>query len=203
MFRSSIFQEAEYRAAQEDHRKNIDFAVSVQEELFPGESARANYEESLSDSSGYRYYLIYEGDACAGIIGLYRCPEESDSAWLGWFGIRKGFRRRHLGSAALKRFEEMAISEGYRFARLYTDALNNDAAIAFYQANGYICEPYLNLADPACLQHKTLIFSKPLADEPLVLWNDRNIHLTEQIEKQKISERPAFRFFRLKTGKKG
>ncbi len=145
---------------------NIDFAVSIQEELFPGESARANYEESLEESSGYKYYLIYEGDDCVGIIGLYCCPEDPDSAWLGWFGIREGFRRRHLGSAALKRFEDMAISEGYRFARLYTDALNNDAAITSYQANGYVSEPYLNLEDPACLQYKTLIFSKPLSDDP-------------------------------------
>ena len=163
---------------------NISFAVSVQEELFPGESARANYEESLADSSAYEYFLIYEGDDCAGIIGLYRVPEDHDSAWLGWFGIREGFRRKRLGSAALKQFEEMAISQGYRFARLYTDALNNDAAIAFYHANGYICEPYLNSEDPACLLIKTLIFSKPLADIPLKLWNSGNIHLTEQIDKQ-------------------
>ena len=168
---------------------NINFAVSVQEELFPGESGRANYEESLVASSGYEYFLIYVGDDCAGIIGLYCIPEDPDSAWLGWFGIREGFRRRHLGSAALKRFEDMAVSREYRFARLYTDALNNDAAIAFYHANGYICEPYLNLEDPACLQYKTLIFSKPLADEPLVFWNGRNIHLTEQIEKQRKSFR--------------
>ncbi len=164
---------------------NIGFAVSVQNELFPGESARANYEESLVDSSGYEYFLIYEGDDCAGIIGLYCIPEDPDSAWLGWFGIREGFRRRHLGSAALKQFEKMAISEGYRFARLYTDALSNDVAIAFYQANGYFCEPYMNQEDPACMQYKTLIFSKTLADEPLILWNGRNIHLTEQIEKQR------------------
>ena len=163
---------------------NINFAVSVQEELFPGESGRANYEESLVASSGYEYFLIYVGDDCAGIIGLYCIPEDPDSAWLGWFGIREGFRRRHLGSAALKRFEDMAVSREYRFARLYTDA-----AIAFYHANGYICEPYLNLEDPACLQYKTLIFSKPLADEPLVFWNGRNIHLTEQIEKQRKSFR--------------
>ena len=164
---------------------NIGFAVSVQAELFPGESARANYEESLLDSSRYEYYLIYEGGDCAGIIGLYCIPEAPDSAWLGWFGIREGFRRRHLGSAALKRFEELAISKGYRFARLYTDALRNDVAISFYQANGYFCEPYSNLEDPACVQYKTLIFSKPLADEPLIFWNGRNIHLTEQIEKQR------------------
>ena len=164
---------------------NIDFAVSIQEELFPGESARANYEESLEESSGYEYYLICMGDDCAGIIGLYRYPEDPESAWLGWFGIREGFRRRHLGSDALKRFEEMAISRKYRFARLYTDALNNDAAIAFYSANGYVCEPYLNPEDPACLQYKTLIFSKSLSDEPLISWNGRTIHLTEQIEKQR------------------
>ena len=164
---------------------NIGFAVSIQEELFPGESARANYEESLVDSSGYEYFLIYVGNDCAGIIGIYCIPEDPDSAWLGWFGIRKGFRRRHLGSAALKRFEEMAISREYRFARLYTDAHNNDAAIAFYQANGYLCEPYMNVDDPACLQYKTLIFSKSLGDEQLVLWNNRNMHLTEQIEKQR------------------
>ena len=164
---------------------NIDFAVSVQEELFPGESARANYEESLMDSS-YEYFLIYEGDDCAGIIGLYCIPEDPNSAWLGWFGIREGLRRRHLGSAALKQFENMALTGGYRFARLYTDALSNDVAIAFYQANGYICEPYLNLEDPACLQYKTLIFSKPLADESPIFWNNRNIHLTEQIKKQRM-----------------
>ncbi len=37
---------------------NIDYAVSIQAELFPGESARANYEESLENSSDYEYFLI-------------------------------------------------------------------------------------------------------------------------------------------------
>lgn len=117
--------------------RNLSFAVQIQEELFPRESARTNYEESLAETSAYEYYLIYEDGACAGVIGLYCYPEDPDSAWLGWFGIREGFRRNHLGSRALKRFEEMAAAGGYRFARLYTDAVNNDAAIAFYKANGY------------------------------------------------------------------
>ena len=168
--------------------ENISYAVSIQEELFPEYSARANYEESLRDPSRFEYDLIYEGEDCVGVIGLYRYPEDPDSAWLGWFGIREGFRRKHLGSAALKLFEEMARSGGYRFARLYTDAVDNDAAIAFYKANGYVSEPYLNPADPACLKYKVLIFSKPLADNTLVFWNDRDIHLTEQIEKQLIKK---------------
>ena len=168
---------------------NLCYALQIQEELFPGESARTNYEESLSEKSGYEYFLIYEDGICAGIIGLYSVPEDPDSAWLGWFGIRKGFRRKHLGSAALRIFEEMAGSRGYLYARLYTDAVNNDAAIAFYKANGYLCEPYENQQDIASLEHKTVIFSKPLTSGSLVPWNSRNIHLTEQIEQQEKYKR--------------
>ena len=171
---------------------NISYAIQIQEELFPGESARTNYEESLEETSNYEYYLIYENGICAGIIGIYSYPEDPDSAWLGWFGIRKEFRRKHLGSRALALFEEMAVSKGFRFARLYTDAENNDVAIAFYKANGYIYEPYQNMQDPACMKRATLIFSKPLTSETLIPWNSRSIHLTEQIAKQeKYNGRPG------------
>ena len=165
--------------------KNIRFAIRIQAELFPLESARANFEESLDEQSGYAYYLLYEEGICIGVIGLYRCPGDPESAWLGWFAVLKEYRRNGFGSAALQKFEEMALFEGCRFARLYTDAENNDTAIAFYKANSYICEPYRNIQDPACLQYPTVIFSKSLTREKLVPWNSRNIHLTEQIAKQK------------------
>ena len=163
---------------------NLRYAVEIQEELFPGESAERNYKDSLEEASPLEYYLICEDGVCVGIIGIYSYPEDPESAWLGWFGIREGFRRKHLGSEALKRFEEMAAARGYRFARLYTDAEHNDAAIAFYKANGYVCEPYLNQQDPACQEYPTLIFSKSLTCDALVPWNSRSIHLTEQIAKQ-------------------
>ena len=60
----------------------------------------------------------------------------------------------------------------------------NDVAISFYKANGYVSEQYENPQDPICLKIKTLIFTKALVDEPLILWNNRNIHLMEQIAKQ-------------------
>jgi len=164
---------------------NIDYAAQIQGELFPGESARRNYEDSLEVPSRFEYYLLYEDGICVGITGIYYYPEDPDSAWLGWFGIREGFRRKHLGSEALAVFEEMAASRGYRFARIYTDAENNDAAIAFYKSNGYSCESYQNPEDPACVKYKVLIFSKALTSEELVPWNNRSIHLTEQIAKQK------------------
>lgn len=164
---------------------NIEYAVAVQQELFPGESARANYEESLVPSSGYEYYLVRQDGDCVGVIGLYDYVEDPGSAWLGWFGIREACRRKHYGSMAIKLFEEMAAARGYRYARLYTDAVNNDAAIAFYESNGYVSEPYENPDDPACMKYKTLIFSKPLAGGEPVLWNNRTIRLTEQIAKQR------------------
>lgn len=163
---------------------NLEYAVRVQEEIFPGESGRRNFEESLESEADYEYCLIYEGGGCAGVIGIYRYPEDASSAWLGWFGIRKPFRRRGLGSRALRAFEDSARRRGFRFARLYTDELNNEAAVAFYSANGYAPEKYDNPQDPACRKYRTLVFSKSLDGGELVPWNDRSIHLTEQIEKQ-------------------
>ena len=135
-------------------------------------------EHDFGKNHGEEYWT------CIGVIGIYQYPEDKDSAWIGWFGIRKAYRRRHLGTTALKMFEDMAADRNYLFARLYTDAENNDAAIAFYMANGYTCEPYENAQDPACIKYKTLIFSKALTSRTLVPWNSRCIHLTEQIEKQ-------------------
>ena len=164
--------------------KNIDYAIQIQEELFPGESGRTNFEESMDESSEYEYFLLYENGTCIGVIGIYSYPEDPNSAWLGWFGIREDFRRKKFGTTALKAFEEMAAARGYLFARLYTDAVNNEVAIAFYQANGYVSEPYQNPQDPACMKYRTVIFSKSLTSRSLEFWNNRSIHLTEQIAKQ-------------------
>jgi len=163
---------------------NTEYAIRIQNELFPDEDGRTNFEESLEADFDYDYYLLYDDETCLGIIGLYNFGEDKDSAWLGWFGIKKEFRRKGYGSEALKAFEEMAIEKGYRFARLYTDAENNDVAIAFYKANGYTAEKYDNPDDPVSEKYKMLIFSKSLSKEKLVPWYNRNIHLTGQIVKQ-------------------
>jgi len=168
---------------------NLELAVSVQETLFPSESGRVNFEESVNGTTDYEYYLLYDNDTCAGVIGIYSVEEDPDSAWLGWFGILSQFRRKHLGSEALKKFEQMAAAKHFRYARLYTDEEDNDTAIAFYKANGYTPEPYRNKEDELCLKYRMLIFSKTLRDEAVPLWNHRNIHLTSQIAKQEAGKR--------------
>ncbi len=166
-------------------KENLAYAIQIQEEIFPDESGRVNFEESIAGTQEYDYYLLYEEENCVGVIGLYAYPCDAESGWLGWFGIRKPFRKKHLGTEAIKIFEDLAVKRGYKYARLYTDEYENDVAISFYRSNGYSCEKYINEEDPACLKYRMLIFSKSLTDDPVPLCNNKNIHLTEQIEKQK------------------
>lgn len=168
---------------------NLETAVAVQEELFPLESGRLNFEESLSGGSSFSYFLINEADECVGVIGIYSYPEDRESGWLGWFGIREPYRRHHYGTQAMKRFEQIAADLGFRYVRLYTDRDDNDAAISFYQANGYTSEPYCCREDPASLAYPMLIFSKSLSSDPVPPWNSRNIHLSEQIAKQEEGQK--------------
>lgn len=165
-------------------KENINMAVQIQQEIFPKYSAKTNYEESVSGATDNEYFLIKLQELYVGITGIYCCESDSDSAWLGWFGIREGFRRNNLGTMALQFFEEMALAKGYKFARLYTDENNNDVALSFYKSNGYIGESYHNNQDPACAKNKVIIFSKSLTSDPVILWDNKNINLTEQIAKQ-------------------
>lgn len=164
---------------------NIEFAIKVHSELFPDFSAERNYVESFDGNHSYQYSLIMLEEKCIGIIGLYSYSQYPDSAWLGWFGIRKQYRRMKYGTQAIKEFEKTAVKKGFCFARLYTDKHNNDAAISFYRVNGYIEESYYNNDDPASADHPIIIFSKPLLGQDPIPWNNKNIYLTEQIEKQK------------------
>ena len=169
---------------------NLELAVSLQHEIFPIPNcdARQNYIDSMSKEENLEYYLIYNNEICVGITGIYQCKSDPDSAWLGWFGIKKEYRQKHFGTGAMKLFEELAIERGYKYARVYTDAIDNDVAIAFYRANGYKSEEYNNEDDPACIDNKVLIFSKSLIQGEVPLWNNRNIYLTEQMEKQSVKD---------------
>ena len=112
-------------------------------------------------------------------------PQEPVSAWLGWFGILEKYRRRGYGSLALEMFEAEARKRGYLFARLYTGRFHNDAAKAFYESNGYIEEYYDCKDDPGSKAEALSIYSKSLDKKtPIVPWNNKNLHIDEQILKQ-------------------
>lgn len=137
------------------------------------------------------YYILWHEDACVGVSGIYFRKEEPDGAWLGWFGILPEYRRRGLGSMALKQFEDEAAKRGFGYVRLYIDA-DDAEAIGFYVANGYAGTPHLNKSDILAAGASILIFSKAvLPDRNVPRWRDRSIGLAEQMRKQALHEQGA------------
>ena len=66
--------------------KNIDYAIQIQEELFPGESGRTNFEESMDESSGYEYFLLYFGIGSAVYWWAWWCCWRLPWWGYGWWG---------------------------------------------------------------------------------------------------------------------
>ena len=98
---------------------NLRYAVEIQEELFPGESAETNYEDSLEESSPYEYYLIYEDGVCAGIIGIYSYPEDPEVESFGMeLPEEMGMLSDHIVTpddlSAGKTLREMHLPHGIR-----------------------------------------------------------------------------------------
>ena len=165
-------------------KSNLDEATRFQNEIFPHNDAYRNYYESVFKLRDAEYYLAYLDKTLVGMVGIYHENVDPESAWLGWFGVKNEFRRHHLGSEILGFFEKLAKEKGFKYARLFTDEFNNDAAISFYKKCGYISEKYINSDDAQSLLTKVLIFSKSLTDEPCILWDNKSINLTEQYKKE-------------------
>lgn len=165
--------------------QNLQTAIEIQNNIFPTHDASQNYRDSVSGVTDYKYYLIEEeGIGYIGVTGLFSLDIDPDSAWLGWFGILKQYRRHHFGSMAMRLFEEQAKTLGFKYCRVYTDRDNNEAAINFYTSNGYSFESYNNPFDPSCFDFPVLIGTKCVSTSPFVLWNNRNMGFTQQIYKQ-------------------
>ena len=163
---------------------NLDIAHDIEKTIFPEYDALKNYLDSFAEDAKSEYYLIEENSIYVGIIGMYFFNAYPEDAWLGWFGFLKEYRHQGYGKQALEFFEELARNHGFRYARLFTDTLNNDETRGFYKHHGYFEERYLNLKDPASLAYPISIFSKSLYNERCPLWNNRDIHFTKQVGKQ-------------------
>ena len=169
--------------------ENLDYAVRIQNTIFPKWNAEANYTDGVTGKSRNEYWLVYDEEVCVGITGLYTYDTDPESAWLGWFGVLSPYRRRHYGQRIIRLFEEEARRRGCRYARIYTDRYDNEAAVAFYTSCGYRSEIYDNPDDPACYEYPVLIFSKALDGGIVPLWDNRCIYLTDQMEKERMPMR--------------
>ena len=167
---------------------NLDYAIHLENEIFPEYNAKNNYLASIKNSKQSQFFLIYKKDTCIGITGIYSYKDDSDNAWLGFFGIKEGYRDKGYGKKSLKLTEEYAKNLGFKYMRLFTDKLDNEKAISFYEANGYSFEDYDCDKEELKDEFNVVIGSKSLGEEEVPLWNNKFINLTKQTYKQQYSE---------------
>lgn len=169
-------------------KENLDLACSIQNEIFPKENARQNYIEQIENTHNQKeliYYIVYVGNIAVGITGIYSYYEYPTEGWLGWFGILEKYRHNGYGGKALDKTISLVKEKGYLNFRLYTGE-EFKSAHKLYSSRGMISEPYVNQEDiDGCYDMDIYIYSKSLDNKPIELWNNKNIHLKEQSEKEK------------------
>lgn len=173
--------------------ENLQFATNIQSRIFPKESAFLHYKYSIESNLEYiKYYLVYDNDNVVGITGLYSNEEisETNSIWLGWFGVLEDFRSNGYGKQIFLDTIDMAndLKNKYpiKYFRLYTSERDDAIALPLYNKVMDIKE-YYNNPDDDNYDGTCLIFSKSLTDQPVPYWNNKFINLKGIISDQEKS----------------
>ena len=98
-----------------------------------------HYKYSIESNLEYiKYYLVYDNDNVVGITGLYSNEEisETNSIWLGWFGVLEDFRSNGYGKQIFLDTIDMAndLKNKYpiKYFRLYTSERDDAIALPLY-----------------------------------------------------------------------
>ncbi len=170
-------------------KDNFELILRVQKQIFPGESAKLNYIDTIEKNPERKQladWLVSYSEKPIGVVGFYSYLEYPQTAWLSWFGVLPEERGKRYGSIMFNFWIDYAKRNGYTEARLYTSKNSNQDVIDFYEHKGMTQEPYLNESESIEITDDTLIFSLSLTDTPVQKWNNQFLGLTEQLEKQEL-----------------
>ena len=164
-------------------KENLELACKIQNEIFPNEDARENYNECINKAP-YRkeldYYIAYWDDKPIWVTGIYSYHEYPDDAWLGWFGILDDYRWNGLGGELLDRTIKLARDKWYKNFRLYTDEFAKTAH-KLYESRWLIKEKYNRPDDEdQYFQAEIYIYSIGLIGNNIELWDNKLLWLKQQ-----------------------
>ena len=172
---------------------NIEFATKVQMRIFPNESAYEHFKFTIERNLEYeKYFLVYDGDIVIGVTGLYSNEDifETNSLWLGWFGVLEEYRSKGYGKQILTDTIEMSkkLAKKYpiKYFRLYTSERDDKIAQPLYEKVMDIKE-YYNNPDDINYDGTCLIYTKSLDDEKPTYWNDKFLNLKTIVEEEEKS----------------
>ena len=166
--------------------ENVDVAIKIQNAIFPGEDGSCNYLDAISENNNTKSaqcWISYFENMPIGVSGVYVYPEHPEDAWLAWYGVLESERGKGYGYQMLCDFEKYAKNNGYKNIRLYTDEISNKKAIDLYTKFGMTFEKYENEKESKDMS-TVLIFSKNLAGNKVVPWDNKFLNLTAQFEKE-------------------
>lgn len=162
--------------------KNINEGIKLQNLIFPNEKADIDLKNSLNNKQFdhfnlLQYWIVKNKGINIGICGLYSYKKYPKDAWLGWFGIIDEFRGNGYGRIILDYAFDYAQKIGFKNIRLYTDEIDNKAAIRLYRKLMMKEEIYNNKKDKHYEVGRTLIFSKSLTNKNIKNWGNKNLYL--------------------------
>lgn len=154
-------------------------ATTIQMTIFPDVCAFEHYQYAIEQNKDYeKYYLVYEKNEIIGITGFYSNEpiEETNSIWLGWYGILEIYRQKGYGKQILLDTMEMTKSLLPKYPiyyfRLYTSELDDAIAQPLYQKIMDIKEYYYHPED-SNENGNLVIYTKSFGKEPIEKWNNR------------------------------
>ena len=157
--------------------ENILEATKMQMEIFGvKDCAYLCYLQHIQNGDP-AYYMVKDENEIIGISGIYIEPFEPETAWLGWYGVRKQYRRNGYGTKILNKTIEIARELGYKYFRLYTDIVNPNAHRLYDKVMDF-CEEYTET------NFNVLIYSKSLCEKPCPRLNNRFINLASKDNEQ-------------------
>lgn len=175
-------------------KQNIDLATNVQLDIFQIESGYNHFLTAINSNKEYCcYFLVYHNDAPIGVTGLYSIEdiEQTNSLWLGWYGIKKEYRNHGYGTEVLLKTIEMAKNfaikyPAIKYLRLYTSTKLNADAILLYRKYMDIEERYTNKNDYT-YDGTCLIFTKVLSQKaPRKKWNNKFLNINGIIDSENL-----------------
>ena len=163
-------------------KENLKIAQEIQKKIFPEEYMNETLENSLTSASDYssQFWLVKKNKRFIGLTGIYFYPEHPKDAWLNWFGVIPEYRRKGYGRKIFYRTYAWVRRLGFDAFRLYTDAEDNDATLAFYRSLRMREETYHPKDDDFT---NILIFSKKCHPfgKKVTSWNHKYLDIQKQL----------------------
>ncbi len=127
-------------------QKNLHDILSIikEHQTYDVKFARRYYEIFFSDKLDKKdeVYVAFRGEELVGVIGYFRDYFSTDYSYsLGWFGVRRKFKRNGIGTKLLKKVERnlKAMRDINRKLFVSTEDSNKEAK-SFYTENGFRTE---------------------------------------------------------------